>query len=316
MKVIFKVLKVIGVILLLFFMLIVVLFIWASFQPAVKEGYYENVNTIQPLEQKYTNLGIYEVGYQVFEVNDDVIKKYQIWYPVELESLQNAKRYPLVIMANGSGVPASKYQAIFAHLASWGFVVIGNEDGSSWSGKSSAQSLDYILNLNKNNESIFYQKIDLENIGVAGHSQGGVGAINAVTAQENGDCYKTIYTASTTHLALAEALGWPYDVSKITIPYFMTAGTLEIDAGNGKDPGIAPLFSLQENYDGISDDVAKIYARRVNTEHGNMLPYADGYMTAWLMYHLQGDEEAGKVFWGDDAEILSNKNWQDVKKNQ
>ena len=46
-----------------------------------------------------------------------------------------------------------------------------------------------------------------------------------------------------------------------------------------------------------------------------MLPYADGYMTAWFMYHLQDDEEAGRIFFGDNAEILTNANWQDVEKN-
>lgn len=46
-----------------------------------------------------------------------------------------------------------------------------------------------------------------------------------------------------------------------------------------------------------------------------MLERADGYMTAWMLYHLQNDEEAGKVFIGDNAEILSNTNWQDIEKN-
>ncbi|MCM1130268.1 MAG: hypothetical protein NC310_03645 [Roseburia sp.] len=45
-----------------------------------------------------------------------------------------------------------------------------------------------------------------------------------------------------------------------------------------------------------------------------MLRYADGYMTAWFMYHLKGEEKAN-FFSGSNAEILSNKNWQDVKVN-
>ena len=36
--------------------------------------------------------------------------------------------YPLVVMVNGTGVAASKYKPIFEHLASWSFIVIGNED--------------------------------------------------------------------------------------------------------------------------------------------------------------------------------------------
>ena len=33
------------------------------------------------------------------------------------------------------------------------------------------------------------------------------------------------------------------------------------------------------------------------------------------MYWLNGDAEAGNVFFGEEAEILSNSNWQDVQKN-
>ena len=71
----------------------------------------------------------------------------------------------------------------------------------------------------------------------------------------------------------------------------------------------------RRKYNNISDSVSKIIARRKDTDHGDMLPYADGYMTAWFMYWLNGDTEAGNVFFGEEAEILSNSNWQDVQKN-
>jgi len=47
-----------------------------------------------------------------------------------------------------------------------------------------------------------------------------------------------------------------------------------------------------------------------------MLIRGDGYLTAWMLYQLKGDDEAAKVFIGEDAEILHNSNWQDVEKNQ
>lgn len=316
MKTFFKILLIIFSIILVLIIGIIILFLWASKQPAVKESYYEKVTTNMPLEQKYTAMGKCKVDSIVFEADNEKVGQYKVWYPTEIENTTDT--YPLVVMANGTGVKASKYEAIFEHLASWGFIVIGNEDDNSWDGVSSSESLNLMLGLNSDSGSIFYGKIDLENIGVAGHSQGGVGAINAVTAQKNGSYFKTIYTASTTHLALAEGLKWTYDVSKVNIPYFMVAGTLKMDAGDGiegsSNVGIAPLFSLQENYAAISDDVTKIMARRVNTDHGDMLSYADGYMTAWLMYQLKGNEEAAKIFFGENAEILLNANWQDVEK--
>ena len=35
-----------------------------------------------------------------------------------------------------------------------------------------------------------------------------------------------------------------------------------------------------------------------------------------MLYHLQGDTEAGIVFLGEDAELLGNSGWQDIEKNQ
>ena len=115
-------------------------------------------------------------------------------------------------------------------------------------------------------------------------------------------------------------MGWNYDTSKIKIPYFMTAGTGKSD-DSGKDSskkfgGVAPLSSLIENYDKITNDVFKIRARSVGTEHEDMLVQTDSYMTAWMLYQLQDDKEASKIFVGDDAEILHNKKWQDIEKNK
>ena len=39
-------------------------------------------------------------------------------------------------------------------------------------------------------------------------------------------------------------------------------------------------------------------------------------MTAWMLWQLQGDEDAAKVFVGDDAEILTNALWQDIEKSR
>ena len=304
----------IAIVIAVMILAIVILFMVASKQPMVKEGYYNDVKTSAPSEQKYTQKGDYEVSYYEQDAKNKQWKKFEVWYPAELETTD--KTYPLVIMVNGTGVASSKYKPVFDHLASWGFIVAGNEDENAGNGASASASLDYMLTLNSDVNSKFYGKIDVDKIGIGGHSQGGLGTINAVTAQDNGNRYKVMYAASAPTLQISvDLLKAPFDVSGINIPCFMVAGTKKVDAGDGKNSGICPLVELQEKYDNISADVSKIIARRVDTDHGDMLPYADGYMTAWFMYHLQGDEEAGRIFFGDNAEILTNANWQDVEKN-
>lgn len=42
-----------------------------------------------------------------------------------------------------------------------------------------------------------------------------------------------------------------------------------------------------------------------------MLDAADGYVTAWLLWQLQGNGEAQALFEGPDAVVLSNPAYQD-----
>ena len=235
MKIILIILGIIAALIIMFILFLM----WSGKQPMVKDGYYNDVQTSAPLEQKYTLKGNYEVSYYEQGANNEQWKKYEIWYPTEMETSRGT--YPLVVMVNGTGVAASKYKPVFEHLASWGFIVIGNEDESAGGGASAAASLDYMLTLHSDSNSMFYGKIDVDNIGIGGHSQGGLGTINAVTAQDNGSRYKVMYAASAPTLQISvDLLKAPFDISGVNIPCFMVAGTKKADAGDGKNSGICP----------------------------------------------------------------------------
>ena len=296
---------------------------WSRDVPSVTADYYTQTQTGGEIEEIYTAMGEYDVDYAEYPAQDLLIKQYKIWYPSALAG-EEGREWPIVVMANGTGVPASRYTPVFRHLASWGFVVIGNEMQNSWSGGASAGALDLLAELNEDPSSLFYHKLDLDNVGSAGHSQGAIGAINAVTAQPNGDSYKALYLASTPSSLYASTLEWAYDPALIDVPCFMTAGTGLLDAGEAGSPEVAeeaqevsisPLWSQEENYGLIPDSVPKLRARRTGADHAEMLPWPDGYMTAWFMYWLQGDEAAGRAFFGPDAEIVHNPLWQDIEKN-
>ncbi|WP_195429389.1 alpha/beta hydrolase [Clostridium sp. D46t1_190503_E9] len=315
-----KFLEIIGIILLI---IIGGVFILLKVIEYRVNHYYNYLETEKDLEKKYSEFGEYEVSFKSFDADSDVFKKYEIWYPTDLEN--SNEKYPLIVVANGTGITASKYKAFFKHLASWGFVVIGNEDENSRSGESSSKSLDYVLKLNQDKNSIFYNKIDTDNIGIGGHSQGGGGTINAVNNWGNGKLYKAMYTASATSSFFGQEghLGtdWAYDVTKINIPYFFIAGTEYFDAGEAisieetTGQGICPLYAMKDIYSKLTTEY-KVMGRLVNVDHGATYQKADGYMTAWFMYWLKDDLQAGGVFFGEDSEILTNANWQDVKINK
>ena len=290
-----------------------------SLKPQLADDYYTKFESDSVLEKKYAGLGNYEVNNIDFYADDKKIDKFRVWYPKELESKN--QEYPLIVITNASNVAALNYEPYFERLASWGFIVAGNEDRQAGSGESTSLTLDYLLKLNDNADSVFYKKISPTNIGIIGFSQGGAGAIRAVTEFDNSNRYKTIFTGSAAYPFLAKNMGWEYDPSKITIPYFMAAGTGSSDDAGveniyEKFGGVCPLEALEDIYSAMSDDVTKIHARINGAEHEDMLTLTDGYMTAWMLYQLYDDVEAAKVFVGDDAEITSNTKWQDIKKNK
>ena len=281
----------------------------------IVEGYYKKFQSDAPLEMKYSQLGPYETAYIEFASDHESIGKIRVWYPKDLEAGNQA--WPMIMVVNASGTPASSYEPFFPRLASWGFIVVGNEDGQTGNGETASLTLDFMLNVPA--DSVLSGKIDYDSMGIIGYSQGGAGAICAVTNYENGASYKAMFTGSAAYPTLAKNMGWEYDSSKITIPYFMVAGTGKSD-DSGTNPetsygGVSPLSALIANYDSIADDVPKVRARAVGAEHEQMLMRSDGYMTAWMRYQLTGDEEAGSVFIGEKAEILYNSYWQDVEKN-
>ena len=307
-----KMIKLFLVIIVIAICLVAILLLNLSRRMAVPNDYTATVQTGGDIEAKYLAMGEYDVSYLEMGGLHD-FKKYEIYYPSNIASM--AKKLPVVIFSNGTGVPASKYPALLKHLASWGFIVMATEEEYSWNGFSSEMCLRTITGLN-DTEAVdawkanpFYQRVDLKNIGVSGHSQGG-GVINAVNENKHGAMIKTIFSASPANMTLAQGLQWEYDPSLINVSVFFVSST-----GDSDEKLVVSGKQLQDIYDAVPDTVDKVMARRSNAEHGDMLYYADGYMTAWFMWQLQDDEYASNAFIGEDAEILSNKLYQDQNSN-
>lgn len=272
----------------------------------MQPDYYKSVVTGGVLEQRYTNYGDSEIASYEFSESGH---SYKIWYPSALKNANSA--FPAVVMSNGSGTRFPAYEATFQHLASWGFIVIGDDVDSTATGETVSLMVDKLQTLNSQ-PGIFQNKIDLKKIGVSGHSQGAVGAVNAITRSKNGRFFSSAYLASMTAPRVIENLkwdSWRYDTGQIKIPVFIVAGT-----GSSDSESIAPLDSVLAAFDSLKGNGATALARRKNTEHGAMLVNADGYMTAWFRYTLLNDARAAGVFVGANPELRTNtRNWQDVR---
>ncbi len=314
------------IVLVVFALIVIGIFAFIKIAEQREANYYKYTNSAGEIETKYATFGDKEVSYKEFDADDEVIGKYAVWYPSELEN--GEYKYPVVIFANGTGSTSATYKPFMEHLSSWRFIAVGNDDNNTRTRNSFEETIKFLISQNENTASVFYQKIDLDNIGIGGHSQGGPAVFNMVTNQEHGYMVKALYAASATSSYHTKVMAdqWEYDISKVSVPAFLTAGTGDWDAGNATNKeqatddkngivqGICPLWSLQENYDLLPGTIAKVIARKNNVDHGDSYKQFDGYMTAWFMYYLQNDMEAGKAF-AIGGELSTNSLYQDVQTN-
>lgn len=274
-------------------------------KPAAPTDYQQHTTTGGIIEAKYLANGPYEVASREDAILQE-FGKFLTFYPSSLE--KESRTFPVIVMCNGSGTPLSRYSAVARHYASWGFIVVGTEEKYSWNAFGAEMCIRYLQRWNENSKiqdaaSPFYKKVDFGNVGIVGHSQGGVGVINAITDTKHKDVYKTAVSLSPTNKTLASNLMWDYDATSVHIPILLISGE------GGGDDWVVTGEQLKEIYDDIPSK--KCMMRRRDTVHNEVLYSADGYVTAWLMWQLQDDGEAAGAFIGKQPEILSNPLYQD-----
>ncbi|MCI9143828.1 MAG: lipase [Lachnospiraceae bacterium] len=304
-----KALQIMGIILLCIVAFLVILLVFLSKMSTLPKDYTHKIEAGGDIEAKYLGDGAYEVSYYE-EAAPQVFEKYEIYYPKKLETEE--KIYPVIVVCNGTGWKASKSKPIYEHYASWGFLVIATEETHSWNAFGAEMCISRLQKLNDNQiindkENVFYQKIDFDNVGIIGHSQGGVGVINAITNTTHKNIYKTAVALSPTNKELAQALEWPYNATLITVPIMLISGE------GGGDDWVVTGEGLTAIYEDISAD--KVMLRRKNTDHGKTQYSEDGYVVAWFMWQLQGDEEAAKAFIGENPEMMNNEMYQDQRRD-
>ncbi|MGD9210299.1 MAG: hypothetical protein PVI90_05960 [Desulfobacteraceae bacterium] len=233
------------------------------------------------IEETYAATGPYAV-------TTTSITGYRIYYPNEMEG-----NHPIITWGNGTGAPTLSYNAFLRHLASWGFVVIASNSTMTQSGDEMVGGIDYLIKQNSNSDSIFYNMLDTQSIGTTGHSQGGGGAINAATDDR---------VTCTAPLAPS-----PGQIRQVTCPTFLVAGSADMIVSAVLvrimcySPATAPtIFGIIQGVGHMSF-----------IGNGGQ---CRGYVTAWFMYHLQGDQVAQQAFAGD-GELFNNSNWEVEQKN-
>jgi hypothetical protein len=225
-----------------------------------------------------------------FQTSSDRIQGYMIFHPTNMTG-----NHPIITWGNGTGAPTFIYYPILNHLASWGFVVIASDSPMTQSGNEMIEGVDYLIEQNSNTTSKYYGMLDTKHIGTTGHSQGGGGAINAATDPR---------VTATAPIAPSPGL-----IDKVNGPIFLIAGKSDLI--------VSPLMVYFYCY--LSAPEGTIFGTVSNMGHFGFLGDMGkirGYLTAWFMSHLQGDNYAAQAFISE-CEICNNNQWEvSIKNNQ
>ncbi|MDD7305135.1 MAG: hypothetical protein PUG67_00955 [Peptoniphilaceae bacterium] len=271
-------------------------------------SYKQNVNRI---EYEFSKNPAEDIQEETITDKKDKSKKYQIFYP-----LNKDKKLQPIFFSTDENLTYKDYEKSLQSLASFGFLVLVNEDSTNGNGENTYKAIETLASLNKDRSFSLKDKIDMNNIGLGGH---GVGACEALNASylKNNDSIKAIFLTSLPKMGtinnkflLKNKSSLAYDMKKVNKPIFITAGSGKIDSF------YCPLEALSENINSVNKNVEAYGAIKKKYDNNLVNNYHPlGYMNAWFNYSLKKDTTAANAFIVRN-ELKNNPSWAYVKDNR
>ncbi len=203
---------------------------------------------------------------------------------------REGEKYPVITWGNGTCGQAGGYGSFLVKVASHGFYVFAANSRWTGSGIEILHALDLAAELNDDPDSVYYQKLDLDRIGVMGHSQGASGT-----------------QAASSDPRIKSVILWNGgDAAAVNKPVMAISG--ERDIGNPS------VMTLSSEVNLASQPAAWLYYHQVLLTGGGMT----GHLTvmeqpervwepalAWFQYTLNDDPAARDMLLGDSCGLCT-----------
>ncbi|WP_306368680.1 acetylxylan esterase [Nocardiopsis sp. CC223A] len=217
-----------------------------------------------------------------------------LYYPRDIAD--SDVRHPVIVWGNGTFAFPVVYRDLLLHWASHGFIVAAANTPQSNLGISMRAGIDLLTHRDADPGSVFHGRVDLENIGASGHSQGGAASI-VVGADPRVD---TVVPIQPGPLA---------DIDRVHGPALLLSGRRD---------GIVFPFLVRAFYHD-ADHIPAVYGEVRGADHftvvGDPGPFA-APTTAWFRLHLMDDASAHGEFFGPGCGIcVDTDTWSDVRRN-
>ena len=169
--------------------------------------------------------------------------------PVNYNGLEVASgEHPLVVFGHGqfgNGAP-NNYKGmtnLMYHLASWGYICIsvnldvlqgqwpGNQQGIPQRGELLLHATDFMIGLDSDAASLFYNRLDENKIAMIGHSRGGGGVVSAVNDNLTESSPRSILAVAT-----ISPVDFHVDPVQGAVPHLSLYGSWDGDLFDGEGP--------------------------------------------------------------------------------
>ena len=217
------------------------------------------------------------------------IGKY-VYYPADL--LTSDETYPVVVWSNGSWCPVQTYYGYIQPLVEAGYVVIADTDLYTKYGSSVVDSVEFAYEINEDEDSLFYGKIDTDAIGATGHSLGGEACVNACASTDKIKCIVSLAGCSTAD---------EVDAMQTDVPTLFFGGQYDINVPKDK--------YCVTSFNEINGPAVYVYC--TNVEHFACWYLPDlytGYAVDWLDIYLKGDTSKLSIF-QDGGQLSQDDNY-------
>lgn len=253
--------------------------------------------------------------FKAIMVTEPSLEAHTIFRPADLSAFGKKNPLPILVWGNGACTNSPwEHKNFLSEIASHGFIVVAigympPEDGSAYRGAMSTveqqiEGLDWAIERNSDKNSPYYGKLDVGNIAAAGMSCGGLQTLSNCEDPRLKAimiCNSGLFSDPSTAVP-----GMPMpDKSKLekihTPVMYLLGGPTDIAYANGMDD-----FSRINHVPAVAVNYPVGHGGTYGQVHGGEFSIP---AVAWLKWQLKGDQEASRMFVGENCGISQREGW-------
>jgi len=254
----------------------------------------EFVNPVNPSEPVCLPTGI-DTFNEPASVTDDLKNvrdiDYSLYTIFRPACMKDGETYPVITWANGTCGLTHGYALLLGTVASHGFVIIASN--STWTNTAPTDTvqevaLDYAKALNEDSKSVLHNRLQMDEIGAMGHSQGAAATLKAAADSR-----------------VKSVIFW----NKAT-----TNDKPFLDVSGDRDVGGGAASNLETATNGATKPGAWVFYHQIMETGGNttghlvLMEQPDRVWelaVAWWKWQLKSDTDAKKMFVGDSCGLCN-----------